>query len=736
MSVRIRILLSLLFVSVVFGAALYFVRQDQAESFGSVVASREREWRAAVMTFLLRQQKPQAVTVSDLATDLQVVAGLEYADGGQLAAALDDRTLKSRGLHAVWVYRADGALLYSHALPTAAQVLEGRPLPEVRVAELVARQRTPHFHFELPGTTTEGATRRFVEVRGTPVLAKVENPDGSPRVIGHLFAGCLLGRQEVEEMSLLHPEDKIELVSAMTQPPAETTRTMTLSAPLVNWEGRTIGQLVVWNNSRELAELEQRGEWHLVAIIGAAILLFGVLFLSLSRAIVYPLKLIIKGLDDGDVAPLVPFAGQKSEIGTLAEAVRTHVRQSAAFVKEMQGRVAAQEALRESAEMLRHSQKLEAVGRLAGGVAHDFNNLLTAIIGYASLLQTRLEGDPAAREQAGLIHQAGEQAAGLTRQLLAFSRKQHLQPRLIDLNAVVCNLQRLLQRIIGEHIEISTEPRSATGCVRADPGQIEQVIINLGVNARDAMPRGGRLTIRTVDAELGTTTAEVSLPAGSYVAIEVTDTGEGMDPETRSRIFEPFFTTKGPGKGTGLGLATVYGIVKQSGGEILVESQRGVGSTFRIYLPRQEGVPEVVETAPTRATKTQATESVLVVEDEEIVRELICDVLRGEGYRVVATDRGSEAVRLVREEFGAVDLLISDVVMPEMNGSAVARRVREISPRVKVLFVSGYSENDMADQGLEALAFEVLQKPFTPAGLAGKVRDVLDETARSRIPSP
>jgi signal transduction histidine kinase len=727
MSVRTRIFVSLLIVSTVFAGALYFVRQDQADYFRKVVETRETDWRHSVALFLQRQQRPPAVTVLDLATDLKVVEALEYADRERLAATLNDAALKSRGLHAAWVYRPDGTLLYSHTLATAAQVLDGRPLPEVRVAELTAREREPHFHFELPEAAD--AARRFVAVRGNPVLAKVDNADGSPRVIGYLFAGCLLDRQEVAEMPLLHPGDHIELASPLAQPPAETLHTMTYAAPLRDWNQRVIGQIVVWNNSREMAELEARGEWHLIAIVTAAMALFGVLFISLSGSLVRPLKAIIKGLDDGDVDSIAPLTRRKSEIGTLAEAIANHVRQSARLVQEINGRAAALEALRNSDEMLRHSQKLEAVGRLAGGVAHDFNNLLTAIIGYAALLQTRLHDDPAAREHAELIHQAGEQAAGLTRQLLAFSRKQFLQPRLIDLNAVICNLQRLLQRIIGEHIEISTEPRASGGCVRADPGQIEQVVVNLGVNARDAMPGGGRLTIRTVDAEIAGPTPDVELTAGCYIAIEVTDTGEGMDPETKSRIFEPFFTTKGPGKGTGLGLATVYGIVKQSGGAIVVESDRGRGTTFRVYLPREEGKPDVMEVAAVRAPKAKAAESVLVVEDEEIVRELVCEVLRAEGYLVAGTDRGSEALRLAREEFTTIDLLISDVVMPEMNGSIVAQRLREISPSVKVLFVSGYSESDMADQGLGTLAFEVLQKPFTPAGLARKVREVLDGEA-------
>jgi CheY-like chemotaxis protein len=376
--------------------------------------------------------------------------------------------------------------------------------------------------------------------------------------------------------------------------------------------------------------------------------------------------------------------------------------------------------------MLRHSQKMEAVGRLAGGVAHDFNNLLTAIIGYADLLRQRFAHDPAARQPAELIRQAGDQAAGLTRQLLAFSRKQLLQPKVIDLNTVVGNLHRLLQRIIGEHIEIVTAPEAAPACVKADPGQIEQVVVNLGVNARDAMPRGGRLTIRTVNLELGATGRPDDLPEGSYIALEVTDTGEGMDAETQRRIFEPFFTTKVPGKGTGLGLATVYGIVRQSHGSIVVESEKGRGTTFRILLPRVNELADAVEAAPVAGPQTSGAETIMVVEDEEIVRELVCEILKGHGYRVLGTGRGSEAADMARAESRGVDLLISDVVMPGMNGAEVARSVRAVAPRTRVLFVSGYSENDMADQGMETLTFEVLQKPFTPAGLIAKVRQVLD----------
>jgi signal transduction histidine kinase len=726
MTVRHRILLTLLFVSVIFAGALFLVQQDQAEYFRKVVETREREWQQAVQRFLQRQERPAATLVFDLATDLDVVGALEFDRREKLVEALDDRMLKSRGLHAVWIFRPDGTLLYAHALPAAVQQLEGRPLPGVDVASLLARDRQPHFHFELPPAPGEAGPGRFVEVRGALVEGKVANADGSPRVVGSLFAGCLFGRQEVAEMPLLHPADHVELLPVATRVPGETERTLSYSTPVRDWRGREIARLAVWNNSRELADLEALGQQHLLLMVACAFALFAMLFIALSRSILRPLTLIAKVLDEREIAPLAPLVGRSSELGALARLVRDHLQQSAALVLEMNRRIHTQNALRESDEMLRHSQKLEAVGRLAGGVAHDFNNLLTAIIGYAALLRQRLATDPVSREQAELIHQAGEQAAGLTRQLLAFSRKQHLQPRLIDLNAVIRNLQRLLQRIIGEHIEIVTEPGAATGCVRADPGQIEQVVINLGVNARDAMPRGGRLTIRTVDVVHTGEGAELELPAGDYVAIEVSDTGEGMDAETKSRIFEPFFTTKGPGKGTGLGLATVYGIIKQSGGGIVVESERGRGTTFRLYLPREEGTPEAIETAAPRLTSRRSTETVLVVEDEEIVRELVCEVLRAEGYRIVGTDRGSEAVRLVREELKTIDLLISDVVMPEMNGAAVAREIHALVPDARVLFVSGYSENDMADQGLGKLSFQVLQKPFTPVTLTMKVREVLD----------
>jgi CheY-like chemotaxis protein len=373
---------------------------------------------------------------------------------------------------------------------------------------------------------------------------------------------------------------------------------------------------------------------------------------------------------------------------------------------------------------------MEAVGRLAGGVAHDFNNLLTAIIGYAELIANRDSSDPTARQHAELIQKAGEQAATLTRQLLAFSRKQLLQPRVIDLNDLVVDMEKLLRRVIGERFDLQTRPEAKLGRVLADPSQIEQVILNLGVNARDAMPTGGKLIIRTANVHLDRWQAPQianSLEPGDYVELSVTDTGYGMDDETKAHIFEPFFTTKGPGKGTGLGLATVYGIVRQTGGGISVETAPGKGSTFRIYLPLETS--PVDESKPVTETidKSQNFETVLVVEDEEIVRELVCDVLAEQGYNVMCAVDGRDALEKAASYEGHIDLLVTDVIMPNMNGQELAIRLAETRPETKVLYVSGYSDNDIGDHGVLDPRIDLLQKPFTPQTLARKIRDVIQD---------
>jgi two-component system, cell cycle sensor histidine kinase and response regulator CckA len=377
-------------------------------------------------------------------------------------------------------------------------------------------------------------------------------------------------------------------------------------------------------------------------------------------------------------------------------------------------------------EQLVQSQKLEAVGRLAGGIAHDFNNLLTGILGYSDLLRAGLAEDDPLRADADEVKKAAERAASLTRQLLAFSRRQVLQPRVTDLNRIVEEMDRMLRRLIGEDIELVTACAPDLGCVEADPGQIEQVIANLVVNARDAMPDGGRLVIETangnVDVELAQTHPAEIAP-GPHVVLSVTDTGVGMDAETQAHVFEPFFTTKEIGKGTGLGLATVYGIVKQSGASIWVYSEPGLGTSFRIYFPRVEEQAEVPMDLPVTGALEAGTETVLVVEDEELVRKLIAEELSRRGYRVLTAPNGVDALTLARTHEGRIDLVVTDVIMPEMGGLELTQRLTALLPGIRVVYMSGYSERAVTD---DVGPWPLLQKPFSTGALAGKIREVLD----------
>ncbi len=385
-------------------------------------------------------------------------------------------------------------------------------------------------------------------------------------------------------------------------------------------------------------------------------------------------------------------------------------------------------ALRESEERLRQSHKLEAMGRLAGGIAHDFNNLLTAIIGYSDLALRRLHDNDPLRRNIDEIKKASNRAASLTHQLLAFSRKQVLQPKVLDLNEVVANMDAMLRRVIGEDIDLVTVLEPQLGHVRADPGQIEQVIMNLVINSRDAMPRGGKLTIKTGNVELDQaySRSHASVRTGPYVMLAVSDTGTGMDPETQAHIFEPFFTTKEQGKGTGLGLATVYGIVKQSGGNIWVYSEVGRGTTFKIYLPPVAETVQSLKPAGTLAEPERGWETVLLVEDEGAVRNLIHGVLEMNGYTVLQADSGIEAIRICEEYEGPIHLLITDVVMPQMGGRDLAERLEASHPEMRVLYMSGYTDDAIVHHGVldEGVAF--LEKPFTPDSLARKAREVLD----------
>jgi PAS domain S-box-containing protein len=392
----------------------------------------------------------------------------------------------------------------------------------------------------------------------------------------------------------------------------------------------------------------------------------------------------------------------------------------------------AADALQRSEEQLRQSQKMEAVGRLAGGVAHDFNNLLTVIGGYCAMSLPSLAAGQPLQKNMMEIQKAAERAASLTSQLLAFSRKQVLQPRVLQLNEVVHGMEKMLRRLIGEDIELSTKFDSALGCVKADPGQLEQVLMNLAVNARDAMPRGGKLTITTSNVLIDHRTKfrNRTLDAGHYVVVAVSDNGMGMSDEVKTHLFEPFFTTKGLGKGTGLGLATCHGIIAQSGGAIHVYSEPNSGTTFKIYLPCTDAKPEPAA-APDNENLPTGTESILVVEDEPAVRRLAVVILRERGYSVEESNNAFEALELIRKN-PSFDLVLTDVIMPQMSGKELCDQIRAQLPRTRVLLMSGYTNDALAHHGVLDEDLSFLEKPFSPSGLARKVREVLNRPAHSR----
>ncbi len=384
-------------------------------------------------------------------------------------------------------------------------------------------------------------------------------------------------------------------------------------------------------------------------------------------------------------------------------------------------------------EQLRQSQKMEAIGQLAGGIAHDFNNLLTTVLGYSNLALNRLSPHEPLREEIEEIQKAGERAANLTRQLLAFSRKQLLEPRVLDVNALLAEATRMLGRLIGEHIRLVPQLDPSLGSIKGDPGQVEQVLVNLVVNARDAMPDGGTLTIRTQNADVEPANARLHFgaPPGRYVVLSVADTGVGIDPEIQKRIFEPFFTTKEKPHGTGLGLATVYGIVRQSGGHVFVASDPGRGATFLIYLPRVEAGVDAEE-APAPAAPGRGSETILLVEDEAPVRDLTRRCLLQRGYSVIPACNAEDALEVLARHSGRVDLLLTDVVMPGASGPELARRLTADRPDLHVLFVSGYPD-DSPEAGMLEPGIAFLQKPFTADTLARKVRAVLDAPAAAAI---
>jgi signal transduction histidine kinase len=720
MKIRSQILLLLLLIVAVFIGGVSMIKHEEMARVAELTDQNALDLNVSFDHFLRERGRSLQLFVSPEFRDWdELVTAVENRDAMALQPLLDDAALRAYEANAVWILGPDFAQLHARNNVPAKALSD--PQFTVNLYPRLCAAAPGGCHYFL--MTAEG----LMEIRGIALhpgwLAAADAAKASP--IGYFFAGRLLTNRDAAEMGSISGNE-VRLITSPDSSWADRQQAqagvITFQRDLKGPDGRTVAWLGVRHVTRVIAAFQQATDWlSLLLILFAATVLI-LLAAALHVLVSKPLHVITRSLHTRDLAPLESLSGRRSEIGELAGLITEFYSQRDQLVKQMDERRAVEHALEESEEKLRQAQKMEAIGRLAGGVAHDFNNLLTAIVGYANLLSTKVDADPETRRQATIILQAGQQASGLTQQLLAFGRKQMLQPQVIDANVLVGSMERLLRRIIGENIDIRTEFQAMHACVKADPHQVEQVVLNLAVNARDAMPRGGKLLLKTSNQTLRD--GEITdVAAGEYVVLEVSDTGEGMDKRTIERIFEPFFTTKVSGKGTGLGLATVYGVVRQSGGGITVESQPGRGSTFRAFFPKSKEPIQPLATPVSAAEPSAGGGTILVVDDQKMVANLVGDVLKKDGYRVLIAGGPSEAIGHFRKN--QIDLLITDIIMPRIDGRTLAEMVQARHERVKILYISGYAEPDSDGQPTEVRETQVLLKPFTPEVLSRTVREIL-----------
>jgi PAS domain S-box-containing protein len=617
---------------------------------------------------------------------------------------------------------------------------DGSPYPVDRYPSLITLRTGQPCADVIMGVRIAGGGLRWISVNTRPLM---RNPDSAPYAVVTSLTDITEQKRGEQRLRVQHAITRV-LAEATTLNEAATVILETLCEPL----GWNLG--VLWIVDRQANVLRCMGSWaqpmSTVEAFEAAsrqrtfvrgIGLPGRVWATGASAWIvdiqhdtnfprFPMAQQV-GLHGAAAFPILLGGAVEGVLEFFSREVRPsddHILALMAAIGSQVGQLIERKQLE---EQLRQSQKMEAIGRLAGGIAHDFNNLLTVITGYSEVALSRLRAEDPLHMELDEIKQAGNRAAALTSQLLAFSRRQVLQPKVLDLNMVLANVEKLLHRLIGEDVNLVVSLAQSLGHIHVDPGQIEQVLMNLAVNARDAMPKGGKLVIETHNADFsGPSGARpLSVPPGSYVVLMVSDTGCGMDEYTRCHIFEPFFTTKEQGKGTGLGLSTVYGIVKQGDGEIVVDTKPGSGSTFTIYFPR---VPDeqVSEESSSPTALHAGTETLLLVEDEPAIRALAGDVLRRSGYKVLEARHGVEALLTGSQYLGAIHLLVTDVIMPQMSGSEVAERLMHERPHMKVLYISGYTDDAIIHHGVVQQGAAFLQKPFPPDALVHKVRQVLD----------
>jgi signal transduction histidine kinase/ActR/RegA family two-component response regulator len=717
---KITLLLTVLVATFVLG--LFTFRAFDRAKLRRIAQERFDERRHSFSEFLEHNGATLKALVEDYTCWDQMVRALTNDDSHWLNENVNRSTLDSFHIQGIWIFHAEGSAALPVSYPDFPDLKEFPIAPE-ELRTMFSSGPFTHFFIN----TAHG----LMELRGGTIHPSHDFARRT-RPSGYFFAGRLWNQPTLDEMSMF-TGDRIRLAqpTEVARPVGadEYSGTVEFTWPLQGWDKQPIAQLIIRNESPVVEQLNRRSDSFLACLIGFALVLLFAVSMSLWRWMRQPLRRLMNSLERNDPRLIEPMCNDNSEFGELARTLRAFFSQRDNLIREMEERRAAEEALRKKEDELRQSQKMEAIGRLAGGIAHDFNNLLTAIIGYADLIGVRPDQDAMVKHSALEIRRAGDQAANLTRQLLAFSRKQLLQPKVLDLNHLVAEMDTLLRRVIGEHFNLQTRLEASDSRVKADPSQLEQVTLNLCVNARDAMPNGGIVSIRTRNHQLnGDGGAEKnlrSLGQGEYVVLSVSDTGSGMSDETMAHIFEPFFTTKGPGKGTGLGLATVYGIVRQSGGAIEVESKLGCGTTFRIYLPREHAPVEMSRSPLTHHPIAGGCETVLVVDDDAAVRQLVCDVLEEHGYTVLCAKHGPEAIRLAEQHPTEIDLLVTDIIMPHMNGPELAGRLSLARPEMKVLYVSGYSADDIGDHGVLHEDVEYLQKPFRPHVFLQRVAEIL-----------